>query len=82
MEEKDLIDPDLIYSYTEDGFSDIEEAVQPETAINAPFTDSPLYPRLYIGNSAEHLNGFVNEPAYIDDNTTRTWTGLLTNIYG
>lgn len=58
------------------------EELSPETAFNLDVTPSPLYPRLYIGNSAEHLPGEFNESGYVDENVGRTWTGLLNNIYG
>lgn len=68
----------LIYNDAED----VEKEMEPENGINLPLTDSPLYPRLYLGNSPEQLQSEFDEVGYVDQNVSRTWTGLLSNIYG
>ncbi len=59
-----------------------EEEELDETAFNLPLDGSPLYPRVFFGDSTKPLNGQFDESEYIDDNISRTWTGLLTSIYG
>jgi hypothetical protein len=42
---------------------------------------SPLYPRLFIGNSNSGQLTPTDGARYRDDNITNTWTGLL-SFYG
>lgn len=71
---------DEIIAYEED--EDEEDVENNESSVNIPLSGSPLYPRIYVGDSAKPLMGQFNESEYIDDNITRTWTGLLTSFYG
>lgn len=54
----------------------------PESSVNIPLSGSPLYPRIYVGDSAKPLQGQFHESEYVDDNISRTWTGMLTSFYG
>lgn len=75
MNKIDLPEDDL-FVYEEE-----EEPEEGET-FNLPLDGSPLYPKVYIGESAKPLQGQFNQSEYIDDNITRTWTGLLNSFYG
>jgi hypothetical protein len=71
---------DEIIAYQEDE-EEIDEPIDEESS-NIPVSGSPLYPRWTVGDSAKPLSGQFNESGYIDDNISRTWTGLLTSFYG
>lgn len=75
-------DHEIILIYNDADAEDVEKEMEPENGINLPLTDSPLYPRLYLGNSPEQLQSEFDEVGYVDQNVSRTWTGLLSNIYG
>ena len=68
----------------EDSEEETEEDTNPggETSVNIPFTGSPLYPRIYVGDSAKPLMNQFPNSEYVDDNISRTYTGLLTNFLG
>lgn len=74
-----LLDDEII-AYEEE-LDDLEEPSE-ESNANIPLDGSPLYPRIYVGDSAKPLQGQFNQSEYVDDNITRTWTGLLTSYYG
>lgn len=59
-----------------------EEDVEVSSSFNAPLSGSPIYPRIFVGDSAKPLQGQFHESEYVDDNISRTWTGLLTSFYG
>ncbi len=59
-----------------------EEEESDETAVNLPLNGSPLSPRIYVGDSSKPLSGQFDESEYIDDNISRTWTGLLNGFNG
>lgn len=71
---------DEIITYEEDDEEDVVE--NDESSVNIPLSGSPLYPRIYVGDSSKPLRGQFNQSEYMDDNMTRTWTGLLTSFYG
>lgn len=66
----------------EDDQDDEDYELEEESSVNIPLSGSPLYPRIYVGDSAKPLQGQFNESEYVDDNISRTWTGLLTSYYG
>lgn len=77
--ENDLEDEVIAYEEEpEEEEIDIDE----ESSVNIPIDGSPLYPRIYVGDSALPLQGQFNQSEYVDDNITRTWTGILTSYYG
>jgi len=80
---KNYLDDEII-AYEEEGEYDPEEYEidDEESSVNIPLSGSPLYPRVYVGDSAKPLQGQFNESEYVDDNISRTWTGLLTSFYG
>lgn len=73
------LDDEIIAYEEEDDDEDIENT---ESSVNIPLSGSPLYPRVYVGDSSKPLRGQFNQSEYMDDNMTRTWTGLLTSFYG
>lgn len=75
-----LEEEDNIYEDDEDKI-EIEEPDE-NTAINLPLTGSSIYPKVYIGDSSRPLSGQFNQSEYIDDNVSRTWTGLLNSFFG
>lgn len=59
-----------------------EEESSLEYATNISLDGSPLYPRIFVGESAKPLmNGPFPETQIVDDNITNTWRGLL-SFYG
>lgn len=76
-------DDELItINFEEDELDENNDNSEEESTFNIPLNGSPLYPRIYIGDSAKPLSGQFSESEYIDDNVSRTWTGLLTSFYG
>ena len=76
--ENELDDEIIAYEEGEE-----EDDVENDTSsVNIPLSGSPLYPRIYVGDSSKPLMGQFNQSEYMDDNMTRTWTGLLTSFYG
>ncbi len=61
---------------------EVSEEDSDEVATNLPLAGSPLSPRIYLGDSSKPLNDQFNQSEYIDDNISRTWTGLLNSFYG
>jgi hypothetical protein len=78
--EKKLNNDDFIY-YEEDEDSEEEELEELEQ-YELPLNGSPAYPRIYIGDSAKPLQGQFNTSEYVDDNISRTWTGILNSFFG
>ena len=60
---------------------ELEDQEDDESSVNIPISGSPLYPRIFTGDSALPLQGQFPESEYVDDNISRTWTGLL-SFYG
>ena len=44
---------------------------------NIPLQGSPVYPRIFWGESTKPLNGQFPESEYVDDNIHRSYQGLL-----
>ena len=67
-----------------ENLEDLEESKEDEekSSVNIPLSGSPLYPRVYVGDSAKPLMGQFHESEYMDDNISRTWLGLLTSFTG
>jgi hypothetical protein len=80
---ENMIDDEII-AYKEEEEDTLEEEgdAEEESSVNIPLSGSPLYPRIYVGDSAKPLQGQFHESEYVDDNISRTWTGLLTSFYG
>ncbi len=78
--QENLIDDEII-AFEEEEIEE-EEVEDQESSVNIPLSGSPLYPRIYVGDSAKPLQGQFHESEYVDDNISRTWTGLLTSFYG
>lgn len=58
------------------------ESKSVEDSVNIPLNGSPLYPRIYTGDSAKPLStGVFPESEVGDDNITNTWRGLM-SFYG
>ena len=54
-----------------------DKSTQVEESANIPLVGSPVYPRIFWGDSAKPLiNQFPNSE-YVDDNIHRTYEGLL-----
>ena len=68
--------------FFEEEVEEEEDIESEEDSVNIPLSGSPLYPRIFVGDSAKPLQGQFPESEYIDDNISRTWTGLLTSFYG
>ena len=61
---------------------DTEEVDSENISVNIPLNGSPLYPRIYTGDSAKPLStGLFPETEVGDDNITNTWRGLM-SFYG
>ena len=78
---------DEVYiSEEEDEESSDEEIVYLEngekSSVNIPINGSPIYPKIYVGESARPLEEQYYETESIDENINRTWVGLLTSYYG
>jgi hypothetical protein len=56
-----------------------EENEEDESA-NISFVGSPVYPRVFWGDSAKPLMGQFPESEYVDDNIHRTYQGLLSYL--
>jgi len=94
MKEKDEIEyfeqlnPDFldtIFSEDEEDIvfleEDSENDDESEISDNIPLNGSPLYPRIFIGESAKPLMNTFHDSEYVDDNISRTYLGLL-SFYG
>ena len=63
-------------------FEESEESESSKDSVNIPLNGSPLYPRIYTGDSAKPLStGPFPESEVGDDNITNTWHGLM-SFYG
>lgn len=69
-----------IDSSDEECTSDEKDCKENESS-NIPFNGSPLYPKLFLGDSSKHTNNQYPESEYVDDNIHRTYQGLL-SFYG
>lgn len=78
---EDFLDDEIIY-YEEPESEEEIELSKDLPATNIPLSGSPLYPRIFIGESAKPLQSQPNESEYVDDNISRTWLGLLTSFHG
>lgn len=59
-----------------------EDSQDSQDSVNIPLNGSPLYPRIYTGDSAKPLStGLHPESEVGDDNITNTWHGLM-SFYG
>lgn len=60
----------------------IEESEENEDdeSANISFVGSPVYPRVFWGDSAKPLMGQFPESEYVDDNIHRTYQGLLSYL--
>lgn len=59
-----------------------EEGESANKSVNIPLNGSPLYPRIYTGDSAKPLStGLFPESEIGDDNITNTWHGIM-SYYG
>ena len=59
-----------------------EESESAKDSTNIPLNGSPLYPRIYTGDSAKPLStGPFPESEVGDDNISNTWHGLM-SFYG
>jgi hypothetical protein len=79
---KSTEDDDDTISYREEDENNEVELLEEGDSTNIPLEGSALYPRIYVGDSATPLSGQFNQSEYVDDNITRTWTGILTSYYG
>lgn len=59
----------------------VSEKDEEESSVNIPISGSPLYPRIFTGDSAKPLQGMFPESEYVDDNIHTTWLGLM-SYYG
>jgi hypothetical protein len=78
-EHENLLDDEVI-AYEEEA-DETEDQEDSESSVNIPLSGSPLYPRIYLGDSSEGPGQFP-ESEYVDDNISRTYMGLLTGFYG
>lgn len=63
----------------EETLEESEENEEDESA-NISFVGSPVYPRIFWGDSAKPLMGQFPESEYVDDNIHRTYQGLLSYL--
>jgi len=83
MDQNEHLKDEVFYSEEEgEEEEEEEELIEEVSSVNIPLNGSPLYPRIYVGDSAKPLGGQFHESEYVDDNISRTWTGLLTSYYG
>jgi tRNA nucleotidyltransferase/poly(A) polymerase len=62
--------------------TDLEEVVEEKTSINMPVPSSPLYPRIYTGDSARPLQGQFNTSESVDNNAISESNKGLMSFYG
>lgn len=77
----------MINKIEEITFNENEEFEEPEEiddldgylddTTNIAFSGSPLYPRIFLGESSKPLNPQFNESSYVDDNIHRSYLGLM-----
>jgi hypothetical protein len=77
---------DFLHQNEEDSdegpLEDPDDLDLPKESVNIPLSGSPLYPRIYTGDSAKPLaSGPFPETEIVDDNITNTWHGLM-SFYG
>jgi len=61
---------------------DPEKGDSEDISVNIPLNGSPLYPRIYTGDSAKPLStGLFPATEVGDDNITNTWRGIM-SFYG
>lgn len=73
----------------DDDYTDQEESEDEESedksegfSVNIPLNGSPLYPRIYTGDSAKPLStGLFPVSEVGDDNINSTWNGIM-SFYG
>lgn len=64
-----------------EGGKDSDDLVSEEEApANISLVGSPVYPRIFWGDSAKPLAGQFPESEYVDDNIHRTYQGLLSYL--
>lgn len=57
-----------------------ENEEEEDESVNISFVGSPVYPRVFWGDSAKPLMGQFPESEYVDDNIHRTYQGLLSYL--
>ena len=77
---------DFLHQNEEDSddrsLEDPDDLDLPKESVNIPLNGSPLYPKIYTGDSAKPLSsGPFPETEVVDDNITNTWHGLM-SFYG
>ncbi len=76
MKEKE--DKKEVYVDEEDVEEEASESEEDaESSANIPLGGSPLYPRIFLGDSAKPLMGQFPASEYVDDNINTTWLGIL-----
>lgn len=59
---------------------EVEETEDDKYATNISFVGSPVYPRIFWGDSAKPLMGQFPESEYVDDNIHESYKGLLSYL--
>ena len=77
IESEEFDDENELDLETEEG--NLSEQI--ESSVNIPLNGSPLYPRIFTGDSAKPLSGQFNDSEWVDDNIHETWRGLM-SYYG
>lgn len=75
----DIVNDEIIEGEQEP--DDIEEEPEKKESANIPIVSSPVYPRIFWGDSAKPLAGQFPNSEYVDDNIHTTYQGLL-SYYG
>lgn len=97
FEHQNNIEDETIFIEKEDGPGNIKEILrnlmdfleeddidleEQDDSVNISLNGSPVYPRIYTGDSARPLMGQYPESEYKDDNNIHhTWLGLM-SFYG
>jgi len=55
---------------------EVEETEESKESANIPLVGSPVYPRVFWGDSTKPLNNQFPNSEYVDDNIHRTYQGL------
>jgi hypothetical protein len=81
MKYNSLLD-EIVYKKKDNLEKDIEDNDETEEdevneSANISFVGSPVYPRIFWGESAKPLMGQYPNSEYVDDNIHRTYQGLL-----
>lgn len=81
MKYNNLLD-EIVYKKKDNLEKDIKDNDETEEdevneSANISFVGSPVYPRIFWGESAKPLMGQYPNSEYVDDNIHRTYQGLL-----